>query len=402
MRNFEDIRRDGDLLYEVIRGSQCHGLDTPSSDVDTFGLFICKREELYGFESSHPLFVNSEKNDDTWSELSKFMFELSKSNPNALESLFIREDLVKYFDPVLSPLFEIREKLITKKCYQAFSSYAKSQIVKAKNLKKAINLDPEEYKERKSILHFCIVPQRSGDGSFRLDKFLEDRGLKPEYCGAVHMSMGQNLYNLYYDFAADKTMTLERLARIKYGISGLGRYRYLGEWRRGLKSEHIKYRGIIDMNNETSEIRLSSISKDDAKYPICSFQFNSNAYSAHCTEYKRFNDWVKNRNPERYNMNRGYNFDAKNMCECVRLLTMAKEMAEGKGMILDRREAGDREFLLSIKRHEISYEELMKYVESLEKDMRVAFENSKLPEDVDGDELEKIMIRIRKEWYGGH
>ena len=98
-------------------------------------------------------------------------------------------------------------------------------------------------------------------------------------------------------------------------------------------------------------------------------------------------------------MNRGYNFDAKNMCECVRLLTMAKEMAQGKGMLLDRRKAGDREFLLSIKRHEISYEELMKYVESLKKEMDRAFLFSNLPEEVDRDRLEKIMIVIRKEWY---
>ena len=399
MRNFEEIRNDGDLLYEVIRGSQCHGLDTPSSDIDTFGLFMCKQEELYGFESSHPLFINSERSDDTWSELSKFILELSKSNPNALESLFIKSDLIRYYDPILNPLFEMRDELITKKCYLAFSNYAKSQIVKAKNLNKAINLDPEEYKERKSILHFCIVPQRDNDGSVSLDKFLYDNGLKSKYCGAVHMSRGQNLYNLYYDFDADKELSLETYARVKYGVVGIGRYIYWNEWRQGKKTSYIKYRGIIDENNETSEIRLSSISKSDAKYPICSFQYNANAYSAHCSEYKRFNEWVKNRNPERYDMNRGYNFDAKNMCECVRLLTMAKEMAQGKGMLLDRRKAGDREFLLSIKRHEISYEELMKYVESLKKEMDRAFLFSNLPEEVDRDRLEKIMIVIRKEWY---
>ena len=88
------------------------------------------------------------------------------------------------------------------------------------------------------------------------------------------------------------------------------------------------------------------------------------------------------------------------MCECVRLLTMAKEMAEGKGMILDRREAGDRNFLLGIKKHEITYEELIKYVESLEKDMTEAYNNSDLPDEPDQRLLEKIMIGIRKEKYG--
>ena len=398
MRTFEEIRKDGDLLYEVIRGSQCHGLETPQSDIDTFGLFICKPEELYGFEP--PLYLNSERSDDTWSELKKFVSELSKSNPNALESLFIKESLVKYYDPLIQPLFDIREQLITKKCYLSFSNYAKSQIIKAKNLKKAINLDPEEMKTRKSLLHFCIVPQKDNDGAISLDKFLDDNGLDPRYCGAVHMPRGQNLYNLYYDFNADKKLDLTRYAKLKYGVSGPMKYKYWKEWHSGKKTETILYRGIIDLNDDTSEIRLSPIPKAEAHYPICSFQYNKNAFSAHCNDYKKYHEWVRNRNPERFMMNKGYNFDAKNMCECVRLLTMAKEMAEGKGMILDRREAGDRNFLLGIKKHEITYEELIKYVKSLEKDMTEAFNNSNLPDEPDQRLLEKIMIGIRKEKYG--
>ena len=48
MRTFEQIKKDGDLLYESIRGSHLYGLNTATSDIDTFGLFAANREELFG------------------------------------------------------------------------------------------------------------------------------------------------------------------------------------------------------------------------------------------------------------------------------------------------------------------------------------------------------------------
>lgn len=46
MTNFDIIRADGRLAYEYIRGSQLYGLNTPTSDIDTGGVFLCTREEL--------------------------------------------------------------------------------------------------------------------------------------------------------------------------------------------------------------------------------------------------------------------------------------------------------------------------------------------------------------------
>ena len=398
-RNFDQIRSSGDLLFESIRGSKLHGLDTPKSDTDTFGLFICRPEELYGFTTSYYPSVSDEKNDNSWSELRKFINELSESNPNALESLFTPPEFILHYDSILDPLFSIKDSLITKKCYKAFSGYATSQIKKAKNLKKSINLDPKEMAVRKSPLHFCIVPQRDGDGAVTLDKFLNDNGLKIEHCGAVHMPRGENLYNLYYDWNADKDLTLENYARLKYGVTGLGIYRYWHEWRKGKKTTYIKYGGIFDLLSPTTQIRLSSISKEDAKTPIATFQFNQSAFSSHCKDYKQYHDWVKNRNEERFSLNSGYNFDAKNMCECVRLLTMSKEILLGEGVKLDRRSVGDREFLLSIKNHQMTYDEIIKYAEELCKELDDIYLRSTLPEEPNREELEKILVQVRKSHY---
>lgn len=48
MTCFDTIRREGRLLYEYVRGSHLYGLNTPQSDVDTSGVFICHTDELLG------------------------------------------------------------------------------------------------------------------------------------------------------------------------------------------------------------------------------------------------------------------------------------------------------------------------------------------------------------------
>ena len=48
MTNFDIIRNDGRLLYEYIRGSHLYELNNKDSDVDTCGVFVCTRDELFG------------------------------------------------------------------------------------------------------------------------------------------------------------------------------------------------------------------------------------------------------------------------------------------------------------------------------------------------------------------
>ena len=43
---FENIRENGLLLYEYVRGSQAYGLALPTSDEDTGGVFLMKNEDV--------------------------------------------------------------------------------------------------------------------------------------------------------------------------------------------------------------------------------------------------------------------------------------------------------------------------------------------------------------------
>lgn len=374
MLTFEEIRKEGNLLFEAVRGSHLFGLNTEDSDIDTFGVFIGPKEWFLGLGKDKQLFIKSDKCDDYWDELEKYFKELSESNPEALISLFIPDKFILNFNPILKPLWEIKDELITKRCMKSFASYAISQIKKAKGLKKASMINPEEVKVRKTPLDFCRVA--IGIGTWTLNKWLNENKLKQEYCGVSRLPGTIESYALFYDWAADSNYK-EKASKGNLNIIG--------------------YRGVLSTTDvNSSQIRLSSIPKEEK--PLCYFQFNSNAYSKHCLDYKRYWDWVNNRNPNRYENNKDFGWDSKNMCHCVRILTMATEMAKGEGVKLDRTNI-DKDFLLQIKNHEISYEELIKYTENLEKIMLEEFNKSKLPEEPNIEKLNKILIDIRQSFY---
>ena len=415
---YEELKDSKYVLFKSIRGSHLYGLETPESDIDTYSVFCCPQDWLYGTGLRYSRIIGDAKNDNVISELTKYFTELGKSNPDALISLFTPEDKIIYKNPILQPLFDIRESLLTKQCFKSFKGYARSQIGKAKGLNKAMNIDPDEVKERKTPLEFCWVHKDSSEDVWTLEKWLRENGLKQEHCGLVRLPNGIEFYVLYYDWFADKTLRVEDYARLRYGVEDfesavrLGLYyqsengesypvSYLQkELDEGKKTTMIKYRGILDPSSPDSfQLRLSSISKKDAKESLICFQYNANAFSSHCRKYKEYHDWVKHRNPKRYETNLGHSYDSKNCSHCLRLLTMAKEIASGEGMILDRRITGDRDLLLDIKTHKYSYSEVMGMILEAEKSMEEAFKESDLPEEPDLNLLEDILIKIRHDFY---
>jgi predicted nucleotidyltransferase len=397
---YEELKKSNHVLFESIRGSHLFGLNTETSDLDTFGLFCCPVEWLLDTGVSYKSIIADDKNDHYYDEISKFIRELKKSNPEALTALFTPEDKILKWDPVLQPLWDIRDKLLTKAAYSSFRGYAKSQINKMEGLSKSMNIDPQEVKVRKSPLNFITVPRPNSDGAWTMEKWLRDNGLKQEHCGVTRLPNGIEFYTLYYDWFADKDLRVEDYARLRYNSAPTPEIEK--ELEEGKKTEMIKYRGLIDSSApDTTQIRLSPISKEDSHYPLTSFQYNMNAFSSHCKKYKEYWDWVNKRNPVRYAENEGYSFDAKNTSHAIRIMTMGIEMAEGKGLILDRTGI-DRDYLLAVKKHQFTYSEVKEKVLETEAKMKEAFEKSSLPEEPDQELLDDILIQIRKKKYGIH
>ena len=421
---FDYIRKNGFLLYEYIRGSRLYGLDRPESDEDHGGVFIEPMEICFGTGLDFPEDINTRDNNESWFSLKKFLLLLLKSNPNVLESLFVPEDKILYKHPLMDIILQERDKFITKKCFHSFLGYAKTQIERARDLKKKITQPMTG--PLKSCLEYILYAV-DGDVKKVVD-YLSFNKLKQEFCGLVNLDGMNCMYSMYYDWGAHLKdigiTTEEEFAKHMPKFSNtfaenfqdidpfwkllfVNAFTLFGAYDEGdfihLTWERYKkpfgYKGLVNLADTSNQVRLSSIPKGEL--PLIDVSYNKDGYSNYCKQYHEYNDWNKHHNEERFNLAKKGHYDLKNACHSARLLTMGIEIARGEGMKLDRRNI-DREFLMNIREGNVVYDDLMKFLESKDEEMKQAMANSSLPDEIDKSVVDDILIKIRKAFYGLH
>lgn len=392
------LREHGLIAYEYIRGSHAYGLNTPESDEDHGGVFICPPEMVLGLRDEYVEQVSDERSDVTFYEFGRWIELLLKSNPTALESLFIPKDcIIGVVHPAVQNILDHREMFLSKECFKTFYGYSVSQMQKARGLNKKI-VNPMT--ERKDILDFCYTFKKQG--SQPIKDFLKENKLDQKYCGLVNIPNMKDTYGVYYDFAA--------YFKFENTVPGYEWIKILGNFypqntnkiseilERVEGKSFFGYSGIVhpDEIEKSNSLRLSSIPKGEE--PICFLTYNKDAYMCHCRDYKEYKEWEKKRNPVRYESNLNQNYDAKNIMHCMRLVRMAKELALGQGFNVRR--TFDREYLLDIRNHKFEYDDIMQQLESEKVAMEEAINSCTLPDTVDYDSINELLIRTRKECYG--
>jgi predicted nucleotidyltransferase len=351
------------LLYKAIVGSKAYGLDLPTSDTDIRGIFLQPNEYRLGFGYREQ--INDDKNDIVYYELNRFVSLLMNNNPNIIENLFTPPDKILLMDNRIRPLYDHRYAFLTKKIKYTFGGYAVSQIKKARGLnKKIVNTMA---KEKLTPLDFCYVFEKE-DGYMMLAKqWLKKHNKKQEHCGLAELPNGEQLFKVYYDHLAEMKSDNPRFTGSGYG-----------------------FRGII--GDDSCELRHSEI----PKYCVLDayLYYNLNGYSTYCKDYKEYWEWVNKRNPHRYNDNISHNqgYDGKNMMHCIRMLDMAIEIAHGEGVNLVR---SNRDWLLAVRRGEVSYDEIMSIIVKKDTEMKDAFDKCSLPDKVDMNFAHNIILQIR-------
>lgn len=345
----QDLKDQNLIIFECLSGSHAYGLQTEHSDIDIKGVFILPEKQFLGLNYVEQ--VNDETNDTVYYELKRFMELLARNNPNILELLYSPDDCIRLIHPIFE---QIRtQNFITRLCEHTFGGYAMTQVKKAKGLNKKI-LNPIE-KERKGVLDFCYVSE--GQGSIAVTHFLKGKGLNQSECGLSRIAHMPDTYGVYHGEKA--------------------------------------YKGIIN-KEEANDIALSSVPKEVK--PIGVMCFNKSAYSIYCKDYKEYWEWVGKRNDHRYQntLDHGKNYDAKNMMHTIRLLSIAEEIGES-GKLNVRR--SDRDYLLSVKRGEFQYDELLAVAEQKIERIKQVYPVSDLPATPDVDKINGLLVSVRKAFY---
>lgn len=386
----QDLRDRHLIVYEYIRGSKLHGISTPTSDTDFGGVYVAPEYVMNSFTSAYQPTISDEKSDIVFYELRTYLELLSKSNPNALESLFAPDEFVVYCDPTFkSVILNNREMFLSKDAFSSMLGYSYSQIKKARGLNKKIT---NPVVQRKDILDFCYTFDKQG--SIPMKKYLEQNKLKQKYCGLVNVPNMPNMYTVFYDFAAHVFFEHSNPDAYKNFLNTESEESII---KKSTMNEFLGYRGIIldDDNSSSNDVRMSSVPV--SAVPICYMSYNKSAYESHCRAYKEYKDWEKHRNPVRYESNIDKNYDSKNIAECIRLIHMGIELATtGKYNVV---RTDDRQFLLDVKAHKYEYDEIIDYIDKKRKEFEHAVETTKLNEHVNMEFVTEVLLKFRKDFY---
>ena len=374
-------------LYLVIRGSHAYGTNIESSDTDYAGVFIQSMDDIFGFNYKEQ--INDDKNDTVIYEVRRFLQLLASNNPTVLELLNTPEDCVIYKDPVFDLILNDRDKFITKVCAKSFGGYAKQQISKAKGQNKKQNWEKDKL-TRKDVLDFVYVIE--GEKSIPWKKWNEEGGYEEKFCGVVNVPNAREVYAVYFDKSSFSCFSDSLSSKIRQRMR-----KYVIE----NNLPFLSYKGLVKTGEganvaESNALRLSSIPKGET--PICNIVYNKDGYSEHCKDFKSYEDWLANKNEARWVdvKSHGQKIDGKNMMHSKRLMSMAREIAEGKGINVRR---DDAEYLISIRRGEIDLETLIAEVEKEIVEIDELFTNSNLPDSVDKNFVNNLLIKIRKNIY---
>lgn len=388
----EYLVENGLILFETIIGSQAYGTQTPASDIDKKFVYILPMDNILGTGYVEQINVNK---DYTGWELRRFLELMGSNNPTVLELLNSPEDCIISKHPLFDLILEHKEDFITKICKDSFGGYARQQIKKAKGLNKKQNWEKDKV-VRKDLLDFCYVLNGEKSIPWRV---WNNGKYDEKFVGAVSVPNARDVYALFYDTVgemchSEKFSDLERNQR-KAVLKDAGKPMGLG------------YKGLVNTGHEdedgkinygiSNQLRLSSIPKDEKT--ICTIVYNKDGYSEHCKDYKEYQEWLDNRNEARYleTQEHGQGIDGKNMMHCMRLIKMSKEIGRGEGIQVRR---SDREYLLSIRRGEIDLETLIEDADAAIAEMDEIFDNSTLPNKVDKDLVNNLLVKIRTEFYG--
>lgn len=400
----EFLKKNGLILFECIIGSQAYGTQTPTSDVDKKFVYILPQDYILGTGYIEQLNVN--KDYVGW-ELKRFLELMGSSNPTVLELLNTPEDCIITKHPLFQYVLDHKADFITKGCKNSFAGYAVQQIQKARGLNKKQNWVKDKV-TRKDVLDFVYVIE--GEKSIPW-KVWNNGTYDEKFCGVTNVPNARDVYAVFFDFDANNCFN-ERVPedirekniawRKKEGHPmGFG---YKGLVKTGA-SLTINGEDLIEISDglykkanlaESNQLRLSSIPKGEK--PICNIIYNKDGYSTHCKDYKEYEEWLANRNEQRYvdTQAHGQKIDGKNMMHCMRLIRMAKEIGRGEGIIVRRPDAQE---LLAIRRGEVDLDTLIDTAEAEIKEMDRIFDESDLPNKIDPELVNNLLVKIRREFY---
>lgn len=119
------------------------------------------------------------------------------------------------------------------------------------------------------------------------------------------------------------------------------------------------------------------------------------AYQAALKHWNQYQEWQRNRNPARAELERQYGYDTKHAVHLLRLLKMGMEILETGQVHVYR---PDREWLRAVRHGLLSYEELLALAATYEARLGQLYDISPLPDEPDADAAEALVVELQEKF----
>lgn len=351
------------LLTKV--GSHSYGLNTASSDVDYKGIFIATHEYYFGLK-------NIEQKDRGWDqdsekfptlngvkdlvfyELRKYLKLAKDANPNILELLFESGEFYEYLHPLGQKLLDNRQLFLSKKIRYSYSGYAYAQIRKIKSHRQWL-LNPPTKKPA-----------------------AEDYGLTDK--SALDKSEEKAFITFLWMLIKDRIEYLEEQQEL---------YQLIGD--------RLDFKGVINNNQLPHEFYpyIQNLTKASDRY--MDILRRTQEYRKDLHYWKSYQSWLKNRNPQRAELEAKCGYDSKHAAHCIRLVRMGNEILTSGEVNVDRRGI-DAEELLEIRLGNLEYEVVLAEAEKLFAQLDHSYQISELPYKVDDQQINQLAIDLVEEF----
>lgn len=355
------------LGYLTVHGSRAYGLATESSDLDIKGICVPPHEVTADLFHTFDQAVNppevlpfvahlvnplNPKVESSVYSLRKFVKLAAEVNPNVIELLFTEPEDRLLLHPALQPLFDNRELFLSRRARHTFTGYASAQLAK---------ID----RHRKWLTH----PPLKGPKRHEFGLPLQASRFMPEVRAALLKTIDGWLLGVKGLDDPTREELQERCFSAVTHVSGVP----------------------LDWGNWVQLYEQAAIIKLGVDLGLSATVMNliqqENAFHKAKQNHDKYLLWQTTRNPERQALERAHGFDTKSAMHLCRLLNCGLEvLATGKLSV--RRP--DREFLLSVRRGEHTYDWLLDFTgESQEKIIALQF-SSPLPKQVDQEKINRL------------
>lgn len=336
-------------IFLTRHGSHAYGTNIETSDEDWRGVAIPPKKYLLGtlnrFEQAE-----CKEPDTTIFDLRKFVSLAAQANPNVIEILFTEPSDHAIVNRIGDELIDRRDWFVTKRCRHTFSGYALSQLSRMKLHRKYL-LNPPKSK-----------PTRADFG-------LPESTLIPnDQLVAITAEIQKKI----------DSWSLSMLD----GIEDANRVALVNKF-----SEHLAEIGVA----QNSELWLPAARSLGASDNLIEAMKRERAYTTAKRDFDKYQEWKRNRNEARAELEAKFSVDTKHAMHLIRLLRMCREMLTGQGVIVRR---PDAEELKSIRAGAWGAEKIIDWAENEDKELQKVAEESTLPRAPDIEKIDTWLVNV--------